>query len=280
MTELAVTVLSRDEARSLTDEVKQDAERLWRKLVELYDGGAHLSLGYPSWGSYFEAEFGGSQSRAYQVLDAGRVARALGSTIVERPANEAQARELAPLLDQPDRLRETWAEVVELHPEPTAASAYSSSLANASSTTGRSGAGSRRVRFHENDARPLVAFRCGRRLREERYAEVAGEPFGFVRAEPAQVREVKLADEHGVDVVPVAKADDADRRIAVAVYGEQAAALAERVGRVAARHRATTAEQPAVGHVDEWRRMIAAARSTGRPSQRQKSLHPTCPLSL
>ncbi|MCR4341992.1 MAG: phage N-6-adenine-methyltransferase [Gemmatimonadaceae bacterium] len=121
MSELAVATLSHDEARSLTDEVKGDAERLWRKLVELYDGGAHLALGYPSWGAYFETEFGGKSSHAYRVLDAGRVARALDSPIGERPANEAQARELAPLLDDPEKLRETWAEVVELHPEPTAA---------------------------------------------------------------------------------------------------------------------------------------------------------------
>lgn len=38
-----------------------------------------------------------------------------------RTMNERQARELAPLLDQPETLRETWAEVVDLHPEPTAA---------------------------------------------------------------------------------------------------------------------------------------------------------------
>lgn len=36
-------------------------------------------------------------------------------------ATERQARELAPLLDEPDHLREAWAEVVALHPEPTAA---------------------------------------------------------------------------------------------------------------------------------------------------------------
>lgn len=120
--ELAERVLSREEARSLTDEVKQDAEALWLKLVELYEGGAHLSLGYSSWGSYFGAEFGGSRSRAYELLNAGKVLdvvrnSGLGSVL---PANEAQANELAPLLKQPDVLRETWAEIVEQHPDPTA----------------------------------------------------------------------------------------------------------------------------------------------------------------
>jgi hypothetical protein len=109
MSEIAVSRLSGEEARSLTDEVKQDAERLWRKLVELYDGGAHLALGFNSWGDYFATEFGGSSSRAYQILDAGRVARALGSTNGGM-ANERQARALTPLLDQPDQLRDAWAE--------------------------------------------------------------------------------------------------------------------------------------------------------------------------
>lgn len=121
MSELALSRLSPDEARSLTDEVKQDAERLWRKLVELYDGRAHEVLGYGSWHSYCAVEFGFGKSRSYELKDAGAVVEVLGSEISELPSNDAQARELAPLLDQPETLRATWAEVVDLHPEPTAA---------------------------------------------------------------------------------------------------------------------------------------------------------------
>lgn len=119
MTELAVRTLSPSTARTLTDEVKRDAESLWLKLVELYEGGAHASLGYPSWGKYFEAEFGGSDATAYRLLQSGRALAQLpiGSP---RPTNESQARELAPLLAEPEQLRQAWAEVVELHPEPTA----------------------------------------------------------------------------------------------------------------------------------------------------------------
>lgn len=47
--------------------------------------------------------------------------RTLGENLPALPVNDAQARELAPLLDQPEALREAWAEVVDLHPEPTAA---------------------------------------------------------------------------------------------------------------------------------------------------------------
>jgi phage N-6-adenine-methyltransferase len=112
--------LSRDEARAMTDAAKDTAGELWLMLRRLYNGQAHVALGFDSWHAYCGAEFDIGQSRAYQLVDAGRVIAALDSTIVERPANEGQARELVPLLDQPDQLRETWAEVRELHPEPRA----------------------------------------------------------------------------------------------------------------------------------------------------------------
>lgn len=58
---------------------------------------------------------------AYRLLDAARVADAM-SPMGDTPANERQARELAPLLDQPERLRETWQQVNEqTGGKPTAA---------------------------------------------------------------------------------------------------------------------------------------------------------------
>lgn len=122
MNALDRAVLSPDEARSLTDEVKQDAERLWRKLVELYEGGAHRTLGYASWGTYFESEFGQSYAHGYRLLDAGRALEIVRqSPIGDSSLNEAQARELAPLLDQPEQLRDAWAEA-SANGEPTAKS--------------------------------------------------------------------------------------------------------------------------------------------------------------
>jgi hypothetical protein len=116
VTEL-VRAFGPSEARRLTDEVKADAHALWRKLVALYEGGAHTALGYSSWGDYCKTEFDMGQSRSYQLLDAGRVANALDSTIVERPLNEAQARELVPLLDDEAGLVEVVREVRAEHGE-------------------------------------------------------------------------------------------------------------------------------------------------------------------
>lgn len=122
MSALAVTKLSKVEARELTDQVKVDAETLWRKFVDLYERGAHTALGYSSWDSYFKDEFGGEKALAYRMLRAGRVARTLefpnGNSVT---LNEAHARELTPLLKQPEVLREAWQEVTERNPSPTAA---------------------------------------------------------------------------------------------------------------------------------------------------------------
>jgi len=122
----ATIAMSTREARNLTDEVKADAQSLWRKLMALHDGRAHHALGYPSWGAYCAAEFDLGQSRAYQLLDAGRAVASLDahSTIVERPASEGVARELAPVLraDGPEAAAQAWESAVQEHgPEPTAA---------------------------------------------------------------------------------------------------------------------------------------------------------------
>jgi hypothetical protein len=117
--EPAVGPLDRETARKLTDEARQDARRLWLKLVDLYDREAHLALGYSSWEAYFRAEFGGQKSHAYRLLDAGRVAKALGLADAEAVINESQARELAPLLDDPPRMLEVITEASKDGP-PTA----------------------------------------------------------------------------------------------------------------------------------------------------------------
>jgi phage N-6-adenine-methyltransferase len=118
-----LVLLDATQARLLTDEVKHDAEALWEKLLDLYNRGAHTALGYSSWGDYFTTEFGGSRPRAYELLNAGRVIDVLSLQLQTDvlPANEAQTRELAPLLDRPDELREAWQETVAEHPQPTAA---------------------------------------------------------------------------------------------------------------------------------------------------------------
>ena len=85
--------LARVDARRQTDQLKRELTALWGRLLALHDGEAHVVLGYASWHAYCEAEFGLGKSQCYRLLDAGRVA-----AVVPQLGNEAQARELVPLL--------------------------------------------------------------------------------------------------------------------------------------------------------------------------------------
>jgi hypothetical protein len=93
-------------------------QRLWAKLLSLYEGGAHIALGYNSWAEYCQREFHMSNGRAYQLLQAARVIHQL--TIVSSPQvtsqvpeSERLARELVPLLGNPQAIDEAWNEAVE-----------------------------------------------------------------------------------------------------------------------------------------------------------------------
>jgi hypothetical protein len=61
---------------------------------------------------YCRDRWGLSSRHANRTIEAAKVAGILGP-IGPIPANEAQARELAPLLDDPDQLRETWQRAIE-----------------------------------------------------------------------------------------------------------------------------------------------------------------------
>jgi hypothetical protein len=125
--------LSAEQARALTDEVREDAAALWAKLLTLYAGGAHLALGYRSWGAYFEQEFRQSARHGYRLLEAARVVGELEAGSSDQlvtepysggplPLNEGQARELAPLIGDPEQLAAAWEEARDrFGPEPTAA---------------------------------------------------------------------------------------------------------------------------------------------------------------
>lgn len=93
--------------------MKADAQRLWAKLLSLYEGRAHIALGYASWADYCDRELHMGKTRSYQLLQAARVIQQLPgppqltltqSTIVDSlqvtpqvPESERLARELAPL---------------------------------------------------------------------------------------------------------------------------------------------------------------------------------------
>lgn len=121
----ALTLFSAEEARALTDEVKGDAQALWAKLLRLYEGKAHEALGYASWGTYYEAEFGGSKSAGYRLLEAARVVDAIPNVGngASPPPTVHHAEALVPVLrEDRGQVAEVWAEAVERNgTQPTAA---------------------------------------------------------------------------------------------------------------------------------------------------------------
>jgi phage N-6-adenine-methyltransferase len=88
-------------------------------LMEIRDSRLYRET-HATFDAYCRSRWGMSRRHANRLVKSVEVAAALGP-VGRIPENEAQARELAPLLDQPDRLRHTWAKIVELHQRPTAA---------------------------------------------------------------------------------------------------------------------------------------------------------------
>lgn len=108
MSEVAVR-FTEAEARRVTDEVRVEVATLWTRVYDLYRGGAHVALGYESWGAYWQAEFGQSGGRGEQLVRAGRVAAALIEAGSSAPTSDLIARELAPVLrNAPDELADVW----------------------------------------------------------------------------------------------------------------------------------------------------------------------------
>jgi DNA modification methylase len=86
-------------------------------LLEVRDGRLYRES-YSSFEEYLAKRWGMSRSRGYQLIDAARVAGAVSTIVdVKAPGNEAQARELVPLLANEQTLVETLRELRACHGE-------------------------------------------------------------------------------------------------------------------------------------------------------------------
>lgn len=109
-----------DEARDLTDRIKQTAESIWSLLLEAHERRAWMALGYESWERYVRTEFDMTRSYSYRVLDQGIVIRALGqatgsvSPIGDIP--EWHARDIKPVLSE---VTETVRDRIQSVPDAT-----------------------------------------------------------------------------------------------------------------------------------------------------------------
>ena len=89
-------------------------------LLEIRDSRLYLA-GHDSFEAYCRDRWNLERAHAYRLIDAGKVAEAL-SPMGDSPVNERQARELAPLRDRPELMREAWSEAQHAgNGKPTAA---------------------------------------------------------------------------------------------------------------------------------------------------------------
>lgn len=90
-------------------------------LLAIRDGRLYRA-GYASFEEYLEGRWRLSRSRGYQLVDAARVAGVLSTTVdIGAPTNEAQARELVPLLTEEEALVQTWRALRASHGEAVTA---------------------------------------------------------------------------------------------------------------------------------------------------------------
>lgn len=75
--------MNRAEATALTQQIRATAHGLWKLVAEAYDRKAWQALGYTGWKQYAEEELQMSESRSYQLVDTGRVMRAIGEVAGE-----------------------------------------------------------------------------------------------------------------------------------------------------------------------------------------------------
>lgn len=101
---LDTTPLSENQARQLTDSIRNASEVLWMLIARAHSGKAWQALGYGTWGDYVKAEFDMSRSRSYQILDQARVIQAIEAAVPEgtpvSPISEAVARDLKDVLEE------------------------------------------------------------------------------------------------------------------------------------------------------------------------------------
>lgn len=106
MTELQAVQLSFDEAKALTERIKDAVQNLWELLEEAKAKEVWRTLGCKNWKDYVTNKLGMSEQRSYQLLDKGKVIRgieeAADSNVFESlpDVTQRQVNRLKPVLPQ------------------------------------------------------------------------------------------------------------------------------------------------------------------------------------
>lgn len=114
-----VAVLSADDARRLTDQIKVGVEAVWELIVQAYEGRAWSALGHGSWDDYCVREFGTARLRlpfedrrevVYSLRDAGLSIRSIAAATGS--STRTVQRDLAGVVQDHTSIEETTADEV------------------------------------------------------------------------------------------------------------------------------------------------------------------------
>lgn len=110
-------LMSEPEARSCVQVINVGIANIRRQVLDLHDREGWRALGYASWRQCVAAEFEQSQAHLYRVLNAGLLEAKVSPIGEIGSIPEGQLRELAPLRDDPEMMREVWQQVQQEHGE-------------------------------------------------------------------------------------------------------------------------------------------------------------------
>ncbi len=82
--------LTKQEAKEITDRIRDSIEKTYELVLRAYERKAWTALGYKTWEAYVQTEFDMSRRRSYQLLDQGRVIRAIEEAVGENVQHAAQ----------------------------------------------------------------------------------------------------------------------------------------------------------------------------------------------
>lgn len=83
---------SPEEARELTERIRDGLTLTWQLVVEAHDRRAWKAMGYPSFRRWVEGELNMSRGHAYRLLDHGRVMQALAEHAGVSPTGDIPER--------------------------------------------------------------------------------------------------------------------------------------------------------------------------------------------
>jgi phage N-6-adenine-methyltransferase len=105
--EMTIVLMDRAEAREKTDQIRSNLTQARRLLLEMYEREGWRALGYGSWREYGQAEFGYSERRIYQLMNAAKVEANVCTNVQnDTPIPESHLRPLTNL--EPEQQQEVW----------------------------------------------------------------------------------------------------------------------------------------------------------------------------